>query len=98
MKKMFLIASALLLQLSPLSLVAQASPEEKAVGKAAAYYRHLDTATNLSKNSRSEQVAQSSEKPAAEAQVAVKPQIQPAPMNPQVEISEVESKQASTAK
>jgi hypothetical protein len=100
MKKAFLIASALLLQLSSLSLAAQALPEEKAVGKAATYYRHLDIATNRSKNSASEQVAQNAKKPATEAQVATKPQIQPAAtaMSAQPELTKAESTQANTAK
>jgi hypothetical protein len=98
MKKAFLIASALLLQLSSLSLTAQALPEEKAVGKAATYYRHLDIATNRSKTSVSEQVAQDAKKPAPETQIATKPQIQPAAVNPQAEMNKAESIQASTAK
>ncbi len=44
MKRVALIAMVLLLQFSYLPLVAQASPEEKAVGKAALFYRHLHIA------------------------------------------------------
>jgi hypothetical protein len=97
MKKAFLIASALLLQLSSFSLAAQALPEQKAVGKAATYYRHLDLAASRSRNSVNEQVAQNVKKPAPEAQVATKPQIQPA-VNLQSEMNKAESTQASTAK
>jgi hypothetical protein len=98
MKKAFLIASALLLQLSSLSLAAQALPEQKAVGKAATYYRHLDIATNRSQNSLNEQVAQDAKKPSPETQIATKPQIQPAAVNPQTEMNKAESIQATTAK
>jgi hypothetical protein len=96
MKKLLLVATALLLQLSALSLTAQALPEEKAVGKAANYYRHLDLATNRSKNLASEQVAQDTKKPVPEAQVAVQPQVQLAAVSSQTET--MESTQASTAK
>jgi hypothetical protein len=44
MKRASLIIAVLLLQFSYLPLVAQASPEEKAVGKAALFYRHLHIA------------------------------------------------------
>jgi hypothetical protein len=98
MQKSLLVATALLLQLSALSLTAQALPEEKAVGKAATYYRHLDLATNSSKNSASKQVAQDTKKPAPEAQVAVQQQVQSPVVNFQPETSKVESTQASTAK
>lgn len=97
MKRAFLIASALLLQISSLS-TAQAVPEKKAVGKAATYYRHLEIATNRSKNSVNEQVAQDAKKPAPETQVATKPQIQLAAVNPQAEMNKAESRQASTPK
>jgi hypothetical protein len=99
MKKAFLVATALLLQLSSLSLTAQAVPEEKAVGKAATHYRHLDIAASRSKNSVNKQVAQNSKKPATETQITVQPQIQPAatPANPQPELTKGASTQASTA-
>jgi hypothetical protein len=47
MKRASLIAAVLLLQLSYLPLVAQASPEDKAVGKAAIFYRHLNIARGI---------------------------------------------------
>ncbi len=100
MKKTFLIASALFLQLSAFSLTAQATPEDKAVGKASTHYRHLDIAAGPSKNSMNEQVAQNPEKPATEAQVAVQSQVQPAATTTgaQPELTRVESMQASTTK
>jgi hypothetical protein len=52
MKKASLIAAVLLLQFSYLPLVAQASPEEKAVGKAAVFYRHLNIARGISSPSQ----------------------------------------------
>ena len=102
MKKAFLVASALLLQLSFLPLTAQALPEEKAVGKAATHYRHLDIAANRSKSSANgqDQVAQKADKPATAAPIAVESKTQPAvaSTDAQPELRKGASTQASTAK
>ncbi|MGA7954392.1 MAG: hypothetical protein WCA07_12825, partial [Gloeobacterales cyanobacterium] len=77
----------------------QATPEDKAVGKAATIYRYLDIAAGRSKNSTNERVAQNLKKPGTETQIAVQTQVQPvATMNAQYELSKAESPQASTAK
>jgi hypothetical protein len=99
MHKTFLIASALLLQLSVASLAVQAAPQDKAVGKAATYYRHLDLARGSSKNLADTQVAESIKKPATEAQVATEQKVQPViTVTNQPAQSKEASTQASTAK
>jgi hypothetical protein len=69
MKKAFFVTLALLLQISYLPLV-QAHPEEKAVGKAASYYRHLDVARGGSQKSENDQVAEGSKNLSEQPQVA----------------------------
>jgi hypothetical protein len=98
MSKSLLIASALLLQLSSLSLAAQAAPQDKAVGKAATYYRHLELAREGSKNLVKTQVAEGAKNSAVEAQVATEHKIQPATTvtNPPAQ-NKAASTQASTA-
>jgi hypothetical protein len=94
MHKTFLIASALLLQLSTASLAVQAAPQDKAVGKAATYYRHLDLARGSSKNLADTQVAENAKKPAA--QVATEQEVQP--VTTQTAQTKEATTQASTAK
>jgi hypothetical protein len=94
MHKTFLIASALLLQLSTVSLAVQAAPQDKAVGKAATYYRHLDLARGSSKNLADTQVAENAKKPAA--QVATEQKVQP--VTTQTAQTKEATTQASTAK
>ncbi len=69
MKKAFFVTLALLLQLSYLPL-AQARPEEKAVGKAASYYRHLDAARGSFQKSVNDQIAEGSKNLSGKSQVA----------------------------
>ncbi len=94
MHKTFLIASALLLQLSTVSLAVQAAPQDKAVGKAATYYRHLDLARGSSKNLADTQVAENAKKPTA--QVATEQKVQP--VTTQTAQTKEATTQASTAK
>jgi hypothetical protein len=97
MNKTFLIASALLLQLSVASLAVQAAPQDKAVGKAATYYRHLEIARGSSKNLANTQMAESIKKPAA--QVATEQKVQPVTtVTTQTAHTKEASTQASTAK
>ncbi len=77
MKRASLIAVILLL--SCLSLVAQASPEEKAVGKAAIFYRHMNMARGTYALSPS-QTAPTPKKPSERVQVVPQPQTQPEPV------------------
>jgi hypothetical protein len=100
MNKAFLIASALLLQLSTISLAVQAAPQDKAVGKAATYYRHLEIARGSSKNLANTQMAESAKKPAAEAQVATEQNTQPVAsvVTTQPAQNKEATTQASTAK
>jgi hypothetical protein len=97
MNKVFLIASALLLQLSTVSLAVQAAPQDKAVGKAATYYHHLDLARGSSKNLADTQVAENAKKPAA--QVATEQKVQPVTtVTTQTAQTKEATTQASTAK
>jgi hypothetical protein len=79
MKKASLIAAVLLLQLTYLPLVAQASPEEKAVGKAAVFYRHLNMARGIYASAPS-QIAPTPKKPSGRVDVVPQPQTQPEPV------------------
>ncbi len=79
MKRVSLIAAVLLLQLSYWPLVAQASPEEKAVGKAAIFYRHMNMARGTYAPSPS-QTAPTPKKPSEWVQVVPQPQTQPEPV------------------
>lgn len=72
MKRASLIAAVLLLQTS-LPLVAQARPEEKAVGKAAIFYRHLNIARGIPMPAPS-QLPSTPKKPAGQDEVAPQPQ------------------------
>ena len=76
MKRASLIAAVLLLQLSSLPLVAQASPEEKAVGKAAIFYRHLNIARGIYAPSPS-QMASTPKQPSGRLEVIPQSQTQP---------------------
>jgi hypothetical protein len=78
MKRASLIAAVLLLQLS-LPLVAQASPEEKAVGKAAIFYRHMNMARGMHTPSPN-QMASTAKKPSGRVEVIPQPQTQPEPV------------------
>ena len=80
MKRAALIVAVLLLQLSYLPLVAQASPEEKAVGKAAGFYRHLDMARSSFKKSAPVETAKARETASPQTQIVVPPQTQPEPV------------------
>jgi hypothetical protein len=77
MKRASLIIAVLLLQFSYLPLVAQASPEEKAVGKAAGFYHQLDMARSGFKQSRLVETAKARETAPPQTQVVVPPQTQP---------------------
>ncbi len=77
MKKASLIAAVLLLQIF-LPLVSQASPEEKAVGKAAIFYQHLNIARGLRKSPN--QGAEISKKPSEPVHIIPKRQTQPEPV------------------
>jgi hypothetical protein len=72
MKRASLIAAVLLLQIS-LPLVAQASPEEKAVGKAAIFYHHLNIARGIYTPAPS-QSPSTPKKPAGQDEVVPQPQ------------------------
>ncbi len=72
MKRASLIAAVLLLQIS-LPLVAHASPEEKAVGKAAIFYRHMNMARGIHTPAPS-QLPSTPKKPAGQDEVVPKPQ------------------------
>jgi hypothetical protein len=80
MKKASLIAAVLLLQFSYLPLVAQASPEEKAVGKAAIFYRHLNIARGISSPG---QTAATPKKPSGQIEVIPPSQIPPSQIQPE---------------
>jgi hypothetical protein len=81
MKRASLIAAVLLLQLSYFPLVAQASPEEKAVGKAAVFYRHLNIARGIYMSAPS-QVVSTSEKPAGQGESPQLSRSEPVSTNP----------------
>jgi hypothetical protein len=80
MKRASLIIAVLLLQFSYLPLVAQASPEEKAVGKAALFYRHLHIARGDLKQSAPVETAKARETAPPPAQEVIPPQTQPKPV------------------
>jgi hypothetical protein len=81
MKRVSLIAAVLLLQISYFPLAAQASPEEKAVGKAAVFYRHLNIARGIYAPAPS-QLPSTPKKPAGQDEVVPQPQpkTQPEPV------------------
>jgi hypothetical protein len=79
MKRASLIAAVLLLQLSYFSLVAQASPEEKAVGKAAIFYRHMNMARGIHMPAPS-QLPSTPKKPAGQGEVVPQPKTPPEPV------------------
>ena len=79
MKRAPLIAAILLLQLTYLPLVAQASPEEKAVGKAAIFYRHLNIARGIYAPSPNP-IASTPKQSADRLEVVPPPQTEPEPV------------------
>jgi hypothetical protein len=79
MKRASLIAAVLLLQLTYLPLVAQASLEEKAVGKAALFYRHLNIARGIYAPSPSP-TASTPKQSADRLEVVPPPQARPEPV------------------
>jgi hypothetical protein len=81
MKRASLVAAVLLLQLS-LPLVAQARPEEKAVGKAAIFYRHMNMARGIHTPALS-QLPSTPKKPAGQGEVVPQPKTpEPVKTNP----------------
>lgn len=73
MKRASLIAAVLLLQFSYFPPVAQASPEEKAVGKAAIFYRHMNMARGIHTPAPSQRPS-TPKKPAGQGEVVPQPQ------------------------
>jgi hypothetical protein len=80
MKRASLMIAVLLLQFSYLPLVAQASTEEKAVGKAEIFYRQLHIARGDFRKSALVETAKARETASPTTQVLVPAQTQPEPV------------------